>query len=83
MEHDSQAIILQRLDRIEAKVDEINKTNERLARIEAWQENQDKINTKVNELYSLKDRGLGVKGTIAWLATTGIAVAGFIINFLH
>lgn len=83
MEHDSQAIILQRLDRIEAKVDEINKTNERLARIEAWQENQDKINTKVNELYSLKDQGLGVKGTIAWLATTGIAVAGFIINFLH
>lgn len=81
MSDDILQMILGSLARIEGKVDEqvsqSGKINERLTKIEAKQEVQEKVNGKVEELYSLKDKGVGVKQVGAWLITTAIALAGF------
>ena len=48
-----------------------------LARIEAKQETQASINSKVEELYSAKDQGVGIKNFIVWFVATAIALFSY------
>lgn len=77
-------MILSGLARIEAKVDEqakkLSEFNERLTKMEVKQEMQELVNHKVDELYSLKDTGMGIKQMAAWLVATCLAVAGLILK---
>ena len=77
-------MILSGLARIEAKVDEqarkLSEFNERLTKMEVKQEMQESVNHKVDELYSIKDTGMGIKQMAAWLVATGLAVAGLILK---
>lgn len=73
-------MILSGLARIEAKVDEqarkLSEFNERLTKMEVKQEMQESVNHKVDELYSIKDAGLGIKTLGAMLIPTAIALYG-------
>lgn len=81
---DISQLLMSSLARIEAKVDEqaasFSRINERLAKIEAKQENQASINLKVEELYSAKDQGTGVKNFAAWCIATAIALLSYFRN---
>ena len=74
-------MIIENLRRIEEKQDthtaQLAKIDSRLAVVEAKMVQQEAINKRVQELESLKDRGLGVKQIAAWLIATGIAVASY------
>lgn len=73
-------IIMASLNRIESKLDnhgtEISTMAQRLAIVEAKLQQQSLINQQVQELVSMKDKGVGVKIVGAWLITTVVAIWG-------
>ena len=73
-------IIMASLNRIESKLDnhgtEISTMAQRLAIVEAKLQQQSLINQQVQELVSMKDKGVGVKIVGAWLITTIVAIWG-------
>ena len=73
-------IIMASLNRIESKLDnhgtEISTMAQRLAIVEAKLQQQSLVNKQVQELVSMKDKGVGVKIVGAWLITTIVAIWG-------
>lgn len=73
-------IIMASLNRIESKLDnhgtEISTMAQRLAIVEAKLQQQSLVNQQVQELVSMKDKGVGVKIVGAWLITTIVAIWG-------
>ena len=73
-------IIMASLNRIESKLDnhgtEISTMAQRLAIVEAKLQQQSLINQQVQELVSMKDKGVGVKIVGAWLITTIVEIRG-------
>ena len=72
--------IMASLNRIESKLDnhgtEISTMAQRLAIVEAKLQQQSLVNKQVQELVSMKDKGVGVKIVGAWLITTIVAIWG-------
>jgi len=70
--HDEDKLLMQQLMRVETKLDDVSGTisniSQRLAGLEAQMSIQKSYNDKVDELWSLKDRGMGIKGAVAWAA---------------
>ena len=72
------------LNRIESKLDnhgtEISTMAQRLAIVEAKLQQQSLVNQQVQELVSMKDKGVGVKIVGAWLITTIVAIWGAVFK---
>lgn len=73
-------IIMASLNRIESKLDnhgtEISVMAQRLAIVEAKLQQQALVNQQVQELVSMKDKGIGIKTVGAWFITTVLAIWG-------
>ncbi len=73
------SMIMAQLMRLEAKMDTmstaLNRVNERLSKLETQMAGQEEVNKRVDELWSLRNRGMGVKESVAWLIPTLMAAA--------
>ena len=69
--NDKENLLLAQLTRLEAKLDVLNggmnRVNERLSKLEAKNEVQEAVNKKVEELWAVKNQGVGIKTIFAWL----------------
>ena len=79
------SMIMAQLMRLEAKMDmmstALNRVNERLSKLETQMAGQEEVNKRVDELWSLRNRGMGVKESVAWLIPTLMAVASLYNSF--
>ena len=79
------SMIMAQLMRLEAKMDTmstaLNRVNERLSKLETQMAGQEEVNKRVDELWSLRHRGMGVKESVAWLIPTLMAVASLYNSF--
>ncbi|MBO6204114.1 MAG: hypothetical protein J6O13_11330 [Selenomonas sp.] len=79
------SMIMAQLMRLEAKMDTmstaLNRVNERLSKLETQMAGQEEVNKRVDELWSLRNRGMGVKESVAWLIPTLMAVASLYNSF--
>ena len=77
-------ILLHTLARIEAKVDtqtaQMGRINERLAKLESKMEGQDAYNSKVDELWSLRERGTGMRQILGWIVTGAMGLGGLLMG---
>lgn len=79
------SMIMAQLMRLEAKMDTmstaLNRVNERLSKLETQMAGQEEVNKRVDELWSLRNRGMGVKESVAWLIPTLMAAASLYNSF--
>jgi len=79
------SMIMTQLMRLEAKMDTmstaLNRVNERLSKLETQMAGQEEVNKRVDELWSLRNRGMGVKESVAWLIPTLMAAASLYNSF--
>ncbi len=79
------SMIMAQLTRLEAKMDmmstSLNRVNERLSKLETQMAGQEEVNKRVDELWSLRNQGVGVKEAVAWLVPTLIAVVSLYNSF--
>lgn len=82
--NDSENILMTQLNRIEVKMDaltgSLNKVSDRLSRLEAKVEAQDNVNKKVDELWAMKNQGVGIKTIFAWLIPLVLSLYGICIK---
>ena len=80
--NDKENILLAQLTRLEAKLDVLNggmnRVNERLSKLEAKNEVQEAVNKKVEELWAVKNQGVGIKTIFAWLIPVAMSLYSFL-----